>query len=124
MEIAERAAMDATVIQTISAVNTRLAHQRLKGEVPNVAEWSRRNPFELAGMSPRNFAGLIDPLQPSALERGSWAYDPQRAELVYSPRLASGLTTPDPDGLVRFRVEVGPRGLGYMLVPTPAYTWR
>ena len=120
MEVAERAAMEATIMQLMSAGATRLAYGTLRGEAQDLAG---RNPFELAGISPRNFSGVIDPLQPKALERGFWAFDPDRRELIYLPRLHSTLETSDPEGALRFRVEVSAREMRYKLVPTSPYRW-
>jgi hypothetical protein len=121
MELAERSAMEATVLSLNAAVTTQLAYEVMRGRVPNTPAWARRNPFELAKMSAPNFAGEVE--SSSSLERGTWAYDPARAELIYLPRLRTGLHTSDPDGAVRFRAVVKQGGLAYMLVPTSAYTW-
>ena len=123
MELAERSAMQATVNQVNAAVTTRLAYEVMRGEVRNVPAWARRNPFELARMSPSNFLGEVESTKPGSLERGSWAFDPSRAELVYLPRLRTGLHTTDPEGALRFRSIVSPNGMGYMLVPASPYRW-
>jgi hypothetical protein len=123
MEIAERSAMQATIGNLIAAINTRLAYGVMRGEVVNVSAWARRNPFELAKVSPSNFTGEVDVSTLGSLERGRWAYDVSRAELVYLPRLRRSLETSDPDGILRFRAVVDPRGFGYALVPTPVYRW-
>jgi hypothetical protein len=123
MEIAERSAMQATISNLIAAINTRLAYDVMRGETGNVAAWARRNPFELAKVSSTNFSGEVDASTLGSLERGRWAYDVSRAELVYLPRLRRGLETSDPDGILRFRAVIDPRGFGYSLVPTPVYRW-
>jgi hypothetical protein len=122
MEAAERAMMEVTVTRLMSAASVRRAYGVLRGEADEAAAWTKRNPFELVGFPPPNFSGEIDPLQPRPLERGSWAFDPVRGELIYLPRLHSGLETSDPDGALRFRVEIS--GARYMLVPTPPYRWQ
>jgi hypothetical protein len=121
MERAERWSMEATILQLNAAVTTRLAYEAMQGAVSTAPEWVRRNPFELAKMSAPNFAGEVE--SSGSLERGTWAYDPTRAELIYLPRLRSGLHTSDPDGAVRFRAVVKQGGFGYMLVPTSPYMW-
>ncbi len=123
MEIAERSAMQATVSNLNAAINTRLAYDVMRGKVDNVSAWARRNPFELAKVSTSNFTGEVEASTLGALERGRWAYDVSRAELVYLPRLRRGLETSDPDGILRFRAVVNPRGFGYALVPAPGYRW-
>lgn len=122
MEAAERARMEVTVTQLMSAASVRRAYGVMRGQAEDVASWTKRNPFELAGFPAPNFSGEIDPLQPKPLERGWWAFDPARGELIYLPRLRSGLETSDPDGALRFRVEIS--GMRYMLVPTPPYRWQ
>jgi hypothetical protein len=117
MELAERAAMQATLINTTSAINVRLA-QTLSGRRADPADWSRRNPFELAGMSPPNFAHDADL---ASLESGQWAYDPAQAELIYRPRLRFSLKTSDGQQALRFRLVLGP--VGYSLQPRAPFTW-
>ena len=123
MEIAERSAMQATLGNLVAAINTRLAYEVMRGEIGNVSGWPRRSPFELARASAGNFAGERDTLGPDALVRGTWAFDAVRGELVYQPRLRRGLETSDPEGALRFRAVVDPRGFGYRLVPTSPYRW-
>ena len=121
MEAAERLAVESTINQVNGAVTARLAYEVMRGDA-NVRSWERRNPFDLARLSPRNFVGEVDSMQPGALERGTWAFDPARAELVYFPRRQSGLQTADPDGALRFKAVVN-NGIRYVLVPTSPYKW-
>jgi hypothetical protein len=60
----------------------------------------------------------------SSLERPSWAFDAQRGEVVYLPRIRRGLRTEDPAGALRFRLVPHPSGLGYSLVSTSRYEWQ
>ena len=89
MEAAERAMMEVTVTRLMSAGSVRRAYGVLRGQADDATAWTKRNPFELAGFPPPNFSGEIDPLQPKPLERGSWAFDPARGELIYLPRRAA-----------------------------------
>jgi len=123
MEMAERLAVEATLSQVVSGVSSRLAVDALRGGAADPAALARRNPFDLAGMSVPNFVGEIGGRESAALSKGSWAFDAERAELVYLPRLSSGLHTSDPEGALRFRAVVGPRGLSYTLAPTNPYRW-
>ena len=123
MEIAERSAMQATLGNLVAAINTRLAYEVMRGEIGNVSGWPRRNPFELARASVGNFAGEKDTHALGGLERGTWAFDAVRGELVYLPRLHRGLVTSDPDGALRFRAIVDLRGFGYRLEPAPPFRW-
>lgn len=123
MEIAERCAMQATLGNLVAAINTRLAYEVMRGEIGNVSAWPRRNPFELARASVGNFSGEMDTLAQGALVRGRWAFDANRAELVYLPRLRRSLETGDPEGALRFRAVVSPAGFGYRLEPASPYRW-
>jgi len=123
MEVAERSSVQATVANLTAAINTRLAYEVMRGEIDNVSGWARRNPFDLARASASNFAGEMDTSPAGGLERGVWAFDVVRAELVYRPRLHRGLETSDPTGALRFRAVIDERGFGYRLLADPPYRW-
>ena len=119
MELAERTVMVLTVSNVNSALNVRRAFRMLERQTINER---LRNPFALAGMSPANFLGEIDSPNLAALQRGHWVFDRARRELIYLPRLRRGLETADPDGAIRFRLELQGREAS-MLVPTSKYAW-
>ena len=116
MEDAERTAMHATLNHAVAAINARLAHEVLRGEVGDLAQWMRRDPFELARME-RTSPGVVSGTT------GTWRYDAVRHELVYRPRHASRLRTQEPDGTIRFKPRLAQPALGYMLVHTSKYVW-
>lgn len=117
MEIAERAAMQATLINTAAAINVQAAASlRKQSSMPG--DWVRRNPFELTGAFPANFAREADP---AFLESGQWAYDAERAELVYLPRLRSTLEIAEGERALRFRLVWG--ATGYRLEPRVPFKW-
>jgi general secretion pathway protein G len=118
LELAERTVVVLTVSNVNSALNVRRAYDMLGGQAMNDRV---RNPFELAGMSPDNFLGEIDSPSLATLERGQWVFDRTRRELIYLPRLHRGLETTDPDGAIRFKLELQ-RGVS-MLVTTSDYAW-
>jgi len=121
MEIAERAAMDVTITRINSAINIQLAADRFAGRLSRIAEALKRNPFEVASMSPGNFLGEFDAPELEALERGNWLFDRTRQELIYLPRLRRGLQAPE--SAIRFRFER--RGSEtYALVPAAPYSWQ
>ena len=60
MELAERTAMETTIIRVNAALNTRLAYELILGKQPDVNAWLQRNPFELADAWPSNFLGGAD----------------------------------------------------------------
>jgi len=119
LELAERTVMVLTVNNVNSALNVRRAYGALKGQA---TDDSLRNPFGLARMSPANFLGEVDSPNLAALERGQWVFDRTRGELIYLPRLRRGLETADPDGAIRYRLELR-GGEVSMLVPTSKYAW-
>ena len=116
MEIAERMAMEATVMNVNAALQLRSARAMLEGrspEAPSVAS-------QMAG-SP-NYAGALGTADLGGLDRAQWAFDSTRSELVYLPRLRRGLSVDDPDDAIRFRL--GLDGKIYKLVPTNEYVWQ
>ena len=123
MELAEKAAMQTTLNVLVSGINARVAAEMLRGPAPAAAAWSGRNPVELAGTAPPSFVGDLGRRELASLERPAWAFDGQRGELVYLPRLHRTLTTTDPAGALRFRLVPHVSGLGYRLVSTSRYDW-
>jgi hypothetical protein len=123
MEIAERSNMETTVSYINSGINTGLAYDMLEGRPVNMATGLKRNPFELARMSPANFLGELGGRDLASLEKGSWIYDRPTNELIYLPKLRRGLRTEDPQGAIRFRLVQAREKAPYMLVPTSVYEW-
>jgi hypothetical protein len=107
MELAERTAMQATVSNINSAVNTRFAFETLK-RAGTTQGWQKLNPFQLAQMD---------------VPTTDWTYDAARSELVYQPRLRRHLRTADPEGQLRFRLVPHRAGMGYLLQPVGHYEW-
>jgi len=118
MELAERAAMQATLMNAVSAINVRLIGDSLS-QRRDESDWTRRNPFDIARMSPVNFGGELDGSPPPS---GSWRYDSQNAELIYTPRLHFNLQTSNGQTSLRFRLVALPNGV-YNLVATTPYQW-
>ena len=107
MELAERTAMEATLSNVTSAVNTRIAYRVLGGEP--ATGWEEVNPLDLAGVPP-----------PSE----NWSFDFEQKELVYRPSLSRHLHTDEPGGPLRFRLVARRTGLGYQFVPVAGFQWR
>src|SRR5687767_3534378 len=99
MELAERNAMEATLSNVTSALNTRVAQAVLRGEK---VDWLKRNPFDAAGVR---------------LPSESWSFDDVQYELAYRPRLRRHLHTDQPGGTLRFRLIAHRSGMGYLFVP-------
>ena len=124
MEIAERSAMEQTIVQVNSALNVRLTYQMLEGKLINVPEALKRNPFELAKATPPNYRGEVEGAQRTSVESGGWVYDRSRAELIYLPRLKRHLVTSDGTGTVRFKLSSRTGGgTRYALVVAYRYDW-
>lgn len=122
LELAERASMEMTVARVNSAINVHLAYEMLGGRLIYAEPALRRNPFELAKMAQSNYVGELESGDLSKVERGNWVFDRQQTELVYLPRLRSGLRSPE-DGAIRFHL-VRRGGSTYLLVPTSDYVWQ
>ncbi len=118
MELAEHAAMEATLMNAVSAINVRLVEDTLT-QRKGGTDWTRRNPFELARMAPANFSGEVDASPPTT---GSWRFDSERSELVYTPRLHFKLQTSNGQAILRFRLVGQPTG-GYGLAPVTPFRW-
>lgn len=118
MEIAERTAMEVTILRVNSAINVRRAQEMLSEGRASIP--TGQNPFEFARAVPPNFRGEVLAAEVYRLEKGSWAFDPLRGEVLYRPRLNRLLEVSDPDGAIRFRLTPE---RGFMLVPTSRYTW-
>lgn len=114
MEVAERVAMEATLMNTSAAINIKAA-QAFIGQRPAPRDVMQRNPFEVAGATPPNFGEL------ASLASGGWAYDAERGEVVYLPRLRSSLHTSDGQSTLRFRLVRG--RAGYAFEPSAPFTW-
>jgi hypothetical protein len=122
--LAERAAVETTVINTQSALYLRLAYDRLRGNLSREQEWTERSPFELAKMSLENYAGELDgPNVAGALARGQWAYDRGRRELVYAPRHRRGLAIQGEGDALRFRLVLPQDSRPPRLEPAVPYRW-
>ena len=102
LELAERTAMEVTVVNVNSALAVRSAQAMLGGREAA----SGAHAFELVGTSPSNFRGAMASPDLGAVERGTWIYDANRKELIYVPRFRRGLTTSDPDQVLRYRTVV------------------
>src|SRR5258707_697484 len=91
MEVAERSAMEGTVMRINKAITLRLTHEVLTGRSTDAPAALTRNPFDIARAMPPNYAGEVLAPNLAAIERGVWIYDLLKRELVYLPRLRRGL---------------------------------
>ncbi|MCX7961664.1 MAG: hypothetical protein N2653_08840 [Burkholderiales bacterium] len=119
---AERDVVAFTVANTEAALGTRLAVAVLLDR-PLPPDWRRRNPFDVAGIEVRNYAGERPRPAPGDLERGAWAFDSEARELVYRPRYPIGLQIADGGELLRFKLHTDPRQVQIRIVASIPYTW-
>ena len=123
MEMAEKAAMETTVANVTSAINVRYALLVMSSRQADASRWFRGNPFELAGVTPPNYRGVLGAAATEDTGRPAWLFDAITAEVVYLPRLYSHLDGGEVDQL-RFRLEPAGSGFGFALVPARPYRWR
>jgi len=126
-EIGEKAAMTITILEVERGIRVRLALATMGAAPASAENLQTINPFAFAHAIPPNYLGELDrPIDVGELKRGNWFYDREQHEIVYLPRLASRLRTPDGKevGVLRFRVARG-GGLNGLprLVSAYAYQW-
>lgn len=85
-EMAEKAAMEATISSIHAALYVRVAYLVLQGQHESLEDLPRRNPFTVTDTRATNYAGEFDAV-PADVERGSWLYHRGRHELLYVPKL-------------------------------------
>jgi hypothetical protein len=108
-EVAEKAAMEATISRLHTALYAQMAYLALRGEYEAIDSKSEQSPFAVADVKSSNYLGEFDGIPAGGGEGGKWFYDRLRHELVYVPNLkryfssAGGEPTP---AVIRYRVEV------------------
>jgi hypothetical protein len=108
-EVAEKAAMEATVSRLHTALYAKLAYLALRGAYQAAEALSEQSPFATGDMKSSNYLGVFDGVPAGGGEGGKWFYDRVRHELVYVPNLKryfSGVGGEQSPALIRYRVEV------------------
>lgn len=107
IEVAERGAMENTVVSLRSSLRLRLAETLVNNNVEEAHRLAHANPMEWLYEKPSNYAGEYSAPQPGSIERGKWYWDRSSRELVYLVDNGRDFT-PDAEGLkrVRYRVHV------------------
>jgi general secretion pathway protein G len=129
-ELAERAAMEATLRLIRTGLQIRLAELILANRQAEAPRLEVENPTLWLSEKPPNYAGEYR--EPA--ERGAWYYDAQRRELVYVVNLGRGLDGVGEAKQLRFRAKLlfdpvqAPGGVvrsvtGITLEPVRAYRW-
>lgn len=86
-EIAERAAMEATVARLNNALYARLAYLALRGDYEAIEALASNSPFTSTEAKSPAYLGEF-PSSPIDVGPGTWHYDRATNELVYVPRFA------------------------------------
>ncbi len=131
-ELAERAAMEATLRMVKTGLQIRLAELIIANRQAQAGVLERSNPMEWLADKPANYGG--DYRHPA--RGGNWYYDAARAELVYAVNNGESLDIAATDGVkeLRFRtrllrdvVNFGGTTIesvtGVTLVPVRPYSW-
>lgn len=129
-EVAEKAAMEATVSQLNNALYARLAYLALRGEYEAIEALPDKSPFATAEARSAAYLGEFDDGPPGGAERGKWYFDRGRRELVYLPRFKRyllSLDDGDASGGARFVLELRKSSnhwyTGAVLRPAGAWRW-
>lgn len=129
-EVAEKAAMEATVGQLNSALYARLAYLALRGKYEAIEALPGESPFATAEARSPAYLGEFDDAPPGGAERGTWYFDRGRRELVYLPRFRRFLFTDDEgqaSASARFVLEVRKSSkyayTGVVLRPAGEWRW-
>lgn len=108
-EVAEKAAMEATVSRLHAALYTKLAYLVLRGEYQAIETLSDQSPFVTADVNSPNYLGEFEGAPSGGGEGGKWYFDRARRELVYVPNLKRYVSSADGEQappLMRFRIEL------------------
>ena len=107
IEIAEKGAMENTVMNLRSSLRLRLAEVLVNNNTQEALRLARANPMEWLYEKPSNYAGEFNAPEAGAVARGKWYWDGSSRELVYLVDNGRDFT-PDAEGLkrVRYRVHV------------------
>lgn len=112
MELSERAAVEATIVNANSAIAVHAAQALLTGMVlkPGL------NPFDLM-TPPANYLGEVAHPSLESMPLGSWAFDSSARQLVYRARFRRFLDT----DTLRFEVRRG--AISLKLAPANRFEW-
>lgn len=105
IEMAEKSAMENTVVNLQSALRLRLMEALLHNDVKEVVRLANDNPIYWLRENPPNYAGEFDSPEPGTVAKGKWYYDLKNKELVYLVDNGREFT-PGPDGQKRIRWRI------------------
>jgi hypothetical protein len=105
IEVAEKSAMDNTVMNLRSALRLRLAEVLVHDNVTEGIRLARDNPMNWLQEMPPNYAGEFNDPEPGSIAQGKWYFDTSRRELVYLVDMGREFV-PDRKGLKRVRYRI------------------
>jgi hypothetical protein len=125
-EMAERTAVQMTVMNLRSALRLQMAHYVINGQEAELTTLVGANPIRWTDPPPGYLGELAD-VKESETKPGSWYFDSGRRELVYSPNLDSALArSPSGSQTLRWRIRAGTQSgmlRGINLVATEQISW-
>jgi len=83
IEVAEKSAMETTVMYLRSALRMRLAEVLAEGNAEEAIKMIRENPMDWLQDKPHNYAGAFEAPQPGFVDDGKWYFDTKSRELIY-----------------------------------------
>ena len=105
IEVAEKGAMENTVLNLRSGLRLRLAEVLVHNDVAEGIRVIGENPMNWLQGKPSNYAGEFSDPEPGSIEPGKWYFDRKSRELVYLVDHGREFV-PDKDGMKRVRLRV------------------
>lgn len=137
LELAEKSAMETTVVNIKSGLRIQMAKLLVSDGVRAVQSLPEQNPIQWLSESPINYSGECVDAKPGEIPPGSWCYDPKTRVLMYWPN-NERYFQPDSTGMKRARFQVrltyekeiqgntsgsDNEVTGVILVPMEEYRW-
>ena len=110
IEVAEKSAMENTVVNIQSSLHLRLTEVLARNDVAEGMRLARGNPMNWLQEMPPNYAGEFSNPEPGSIAPGKWYYDRKSRELVYLVDRGRDFV-PGIDGTKRVRYRVNVAGL-------------
>ena len=102
--LAEKTAMEMTVINMRSGLRLRVAELMMEGKMDEIAGLVHENPINWLAAPPANYIGALQNPEQSAIPGNAWYFDTSRHELIYMPDRANIFAAEPRASAVRFRV--------------------
>ena len=102
--LAEKTAMEMTVINMRSGLRLRVAELMMEGKMDEIAGLVHENPINWLAAPPPNYIGALQNPEQSAIPGNAWYFDTSRHELIYMPGSGNIFATEPRASAVRFWV--------------------